>query len=328
MTTTGPKISRLNPFSSRTEVTSPASAFVSRDSSGNFVNQQDVRTALDLLESGNFKTLDEAMEAVRAFKLQGQTGPMTQLGSHGMEHLSRFNPSAIGSGSRRIRAGSALEDAGAVTRPWYRGTPISQASNVGTKLDLARRAYLGGDQYLYQTTGERLPEHIGNFFQNPPIPPTDLTDLGGASGDLAQHTGYTSIGGGGFDGGMGGEFSGVGNQYNMGNIATQSSLRTGDKPIWAGQEWGGKYGTPVATGENMKIGERMLKEAKDNMYKEACSECGKNCVSKAHCTTLKAELKKEKMNEKSGSKKPAHGMVIVIGTKAGPALQKKVNAKN
>ena len=29
------------------------------------------------------------------------------------------------------------------------------------------------------------------------------------------------------------------------------------------------------------------------------------------------------MNEKSGSKKPAHGMVIVIGTKAGPGPSKE-----
>tara|TARA_R100001129_G_scaffold152332_2_gene114760 strand:+ start:3931 stop:5448 length:1518 start_codon:yes stop_codon:yes gene_type:complete len=288
ITTTGPKISRINPFSRRAEVTSQAKKF-----SPAGTRSTEVKEALDLIESGRFKTYDEAQEAIRALTSSGMN---RQLSAHGAQRLSRFNPNV---GSSRRAFGETLENA--------------------KRLDLMRRGLLGTTQYFNQTGGFFPDEGDDTGITGPPM----LTDFSGAGGDLAQHTGYTSIGGGGFDGGMGGQFSGVGNQGNMGNIATQSSLRTGDKPIWAGQEWGGKYGTPVATGENMKIGERMLKEAKDNMYKEACSECGKNCVSKAHCTTLKAELKKEKMNEKSGSKKPAHGMVIVIGTKAGPGPSKE-----
>jgi len=287
ITTTGPKISRINPFSRRAEVTSRA-----KDFSPAGTRSTEVKEALDLIESGRFKTYDEAQEAIRALTSSGMN---RQLSAHGAQRLSRFNPN-VGS-SRRV-FGETLENA--------------------KKLDLMRRGLLGTTQYFNQTGGF-FPGSDDTSTTGPPI----STDFSGAGGDLAQHTGYTSAGGGGFDGGMGGQFSGVGNQGNMGNIATQSSIGTGDKSIWAGQEWGGKYGTPVATGENMKIGERMLKEAKDNMYKEVCSECGKNCVSKAHCTTLKAELKKEKMNEKSGSKKPAHGMVIVIGTKAGPGPSKE-----
>jgi len=62
-------------------------------------------------------------------------------------------------------------------------------------------------------------------------------------------------------------------------------------------------------GDNMKIGERMLKEAQDMMYKAVCPKCGKkdcNC--------------KEYQNK--ADKKPAHGMVIVIGSKAGPGPSK------
>lgn len=57
----------------------------------------------------------------------------------------------------------------------------------------------------------------------------------------------------------------------------------------------------------------MLKQVEDMMYKAVCSACGKkDCVGKAHCGTLKADDKK----------KPAHGMVIVIGSKAGPGPSK------
>ena len=66
------------------------------------------------------------------------------------------------------------------------------------------------------------------------------------------------------------------------------------------QEFGG---LGVNKGDNMfreNIGEQLLKEAAERM-------------DKAHCATdLKADEKGD------GKKKPAHGMVIVIGSKAGP----------
>jgi hypothetical protein len=187
------------------------------------------------------------------------------------------------------------------------------------------------------------------------------------------------IGGGGLQGFMGaGGSEGVGGYSNMqqghgqgvgagmgghgrfdagafdpfANVATQTSVGTPEQEIWSGimeQQRGGHYGSAVKTGENMKIGERMLKEATERMYKAKCAECGKDCVSKAHCTALKAEglemvehdgkkvpkfaadgkgaddLKtaaEDDMNKKQGSKKPAHGMVIVIGSKAGPGPYK------
>ena len=50
----------------------------------------------------------------------------------------------------------------------------------------------------------------------------------------------------------------------------------------------------VQKGEDMKIGDRMLKEVQDKMDEDA----------------------------KGGKKKPAHGMVIVISSKAGPGPYK------
>ena len=56
----------------------------------------------------------------------------------------------------------------------------------------------------------------------------------------------------------------------------------------------------------------MLKQAEDMMYKAVCPKCGKkDCVAKMGCT-----------GKEDKGKKPAHGMVIVIGSKAGPGPSK------
>ena len=60
-------------------------------------------------------------------------------------------------------------------------------------------------------------------------------------------------------------------------------------------------------------GNEIKKEVTDLMHKAKCAECGKEgCIGKMHCGTMKADDKK----------KPAHGMVIVIGSKAGPGPSK------
>ena len=74
------------------------------------------------------------------------------------------------------------------------------------------------------------------------------------------------------------------------------------------------------------IGEELLKEASDRMYKASCAQCNKkDCLGKMHCGMNKAECPKCGKNCKcddkkkaDDKKKPAHGMVIVIGSKAGP----------
>ena len=131
---------------------------------------------------------------------------------------------------------------------------------------------------------------------------------------------YGGTGSGGFgQSNTGGAASGFGEGTDIGDLSNQSSKRTGLQDIWTGKEntmqFGGGFGMgeKATKGENMKIGERMLKQAEDIMYKAVCPACGKkDCIGKAHCGTLKADDKK----------KPAHGMVIVIGTKAGPGPYK------
>ena len=79
-----------------------------------------------------------------------------------------------------------------------------------------------------------------------------------------------------------------------------------DKQIWSGEldrKLGGAYGTNK--GDNMKIGEQILKETKERM-------------DKAHCMG-----DTEHKGDKKGSKKPAHGMIIVLGAQGtGPGPSK------
>jgi len=109
-----------------------------------------------------------------------------------------------------------------------------------------------------------------------------------------------------------------------------------EQDIWQGKEWSKQGGNmAVATGEEMYIADRLLKGEKmftnilgnellneveyrlhkahcDTEQKAECPKCGKeDCVGKAHC-----------MNKADDKKKPAHGMVIVIGSKAGPGPSK------
>lgn len=119
-------------------------------------------------------------------------------------------------------------------------------------------------------------------------------------------------------------------QGGMGDLANVSSNATADRVIFdptlargnraltgfvGEQEFGG-FG--VRTGENMRIGDQLLKEVNTRMHemhltkKDGCAACDKkDCLGKAHC-----------MAKADKSKKPAHGMVIVIGSKAGPGPSK------
>ena len=130
--------------------------------------------------------------------------------------------------------------------------------------------------------GRRAVQGINSVFQ------TKLGDLAPA---LAPSTGGAGAGMHGTAsatpsaGGAGAGIAGVGNRASRG---------MGDKEIWRDKgttEWSGQYGQ-TQKGEIMTLGDELIKEAKD------------------------------KMNGKKGSKKPAHGMVIVIGTNAGPGPSK------
>ena len=116
--------------------------------------------------------------------------------------------------------------------------------------------------------------------------------------------GASSFGSGQY--GMGAQGAGAGGfgmDTGIGGVGNRSSNLTDRQDIWSGKENTQQFGGQIATGENMKIGERMLKQVQDRM-------------DKAHCDGAVKE------DDKKSGKKPAHGMVIVIGTKAGPGPSK------
>ena len=133
--------------------------------------------------------------------------------------------------------------------------------------------------------------------------------------NVQPHTsGFSSPYGSPSGGFTGANVSGTSGGYaldsHIGGVQNVHSVGPGDKSIWqhaaSGQgTWHG--GAATAKGDNMKIGERMLKDVTELMHKAATCPCGKTpCICKEY---------KSKGDDK---KKPAHGMVIVIGTKAGP----------
>ena len=137
----------------------------------------------------------------------------------------------------------------------------------------------------------------------------------------------------------------------IGGVQNVNPGQTARQDIWSDVQWDQPQPAPiqqdwaqqpntqtssqVRTGMFMSLGDQLLKSAVGLMQytvmkENACPKCGKKgCVSKMGCVA-KAECphcdgdgprsactcgKKEKAE---GKKKPAHGMVIVIGSKAGP----------
>ncbi|MEK9696120.1 MAG: hypothetical protein VW270_10160 [Candidatus Poseidoniales archaeon] len=139
----------------------------------------------------------------------------------------------------------------------------------------------------------------------------------------------------------GGAASGFGQDYGVGDLSSQFSNLTERKQIWdpskggafeAQAEFGG-----YKKGDNMKIGEQILKEVTERMNDEylskaKCPKCGQEhlakmgCVAKAEkCPHCDGDAPRSKCicgEAKKADKKPAHGMVIVIGSKAGPGPSK------
>lgn len=82
----------------------------------------------------------------------------------------------------------------------------------------------------------------------------------------------------------------------------------------------------------MRIGDQLLKEVNARMHemhltKAKCPGCGKSdcvdkmgCMGKAECPKCGKDCKCDQ--KAKADKKPAHGMVIVIGSKAGPGPSK------
>jgi hypothetical protein len=131
--------------------------------------------------------------------------------------------------------------------------------------------------------------------------------------------GYTAPSQSGFAGAnVGGSGGGFALDSHIGGVQNIHSVAQPHDAIFAAARgqgpWHGRTHL-VQTGENMKIGERMLKDVTELMHKAHCmgavkeDSCPKDCPGCPKC---------EGDNKKKADKKPAHGMVIVIGSKAGP----------
>ena len=128
--------------------------------------------------------------------------------------------------------------------------------------------------------------------------------------------GYTAPSQSGFAGAnVGGQGGGFALDSNLTGVQNVNSVAQPHDAIFAaarGQgHWSGR-GNMVQTGENMKIGERMLKDVTEMMYKAHCMGGTVKAADCPGCPDCERDSKKK------ADKKPAHGMVIVIGSKAGP----------
>ena len=155
--------------------------------------------------------------------------------------------------------------------------------------------------------------------------------IAGAAATWAQN----QFGGGGGGGGGPNQISGGTTGYGTGfggagggvnDISNVQGNALGNKQIWDPDAYSGNkqvqqfenqgefggFGT-TQKGDNMFVnnkGNEIKKEVTDLMYKAVCPKCDKK------------DCKCDEYNKADSDKKPAHGMVIVIGSKAGPGPSK------
>tara|TARA_Y100001938_G_C8080906_1_gene429009 strand:+ start:1336 stop:2472 length:1137 start_codon:yes stop_codon:yes gene_type:complete len=203
---------------------------------------------------------------------------------------AKRSPYVMGQASGAARAAGAQgARREAATRGIQRG-----AGKIDDALS-ARALGLGGAGALALGAGGAF---MANQAMNNATVDPDTSGFGGYGG--------ASSGFGSGNYGMGAQGTGAGGfgmDTGIGGVSNQSSNLTDRRKIWTGEENTQQYGGQIVTGENMNIGERMLKQVQERM-------------DKAHCD---GAVKEE---DKKNSKKPAHGMVIVIGSKAGPGPSK------
>lgn len=154
----------------------------------------------------------------------------------------------------------------------------------------------------------------------------------------------------------GGAAGGFGQGYGMQDLTNVTGNRMGEDAIFTttAAPFQGRHGRGTMAqrtvanegtfggfgmnkGDNMKIGEQILKEVTERMNDEylskaKCPKCGQEhlakmgCVAKAEkCPHCDGDAPRSKCicgEAKKADKKPAHGMVIVIGSKAGPGPSK------
>ena len=247
------------------------------------------------LQEGQFERIKGlgALDAMRAEEyaihgpMRGRLGTLGE-GMQGMqginprtvrETLREFGDDAVRSGWKRGVGWGALRGAGHAYGNRNEGFPPWAAPILGLGAGAAFQGMA----------------HQGDF-------------SGGYGGQGAFGTGAGGGAAGGF--GQGQQIQGVTNV--SGNIGARKQIwdpyAYRHDPRAHSFEQQGEF-SGFGKGDNMKIGERMLKEAQDMMYKAVCPKCDKkDCDCKEY--------------QNKADKKPAHGMVIVIGSKAGPGPSK------
>ena len=200
-----------------------------------------------------------------------------------------------------------------------------KVDDAAKRLDMA----LTPRAFAYGGLGALAAGAGGAFLVNQGINQLDDASDPNTSG-FGNHAGASSFGSGQY--GMGAQGAGAGGfgmDTGIGGVGNQNSNLTDRQDIWSGTENTGQFNQQVAKGENMKIGERMLKQAENMMYKKVCPKCGKadcKCDDKKkteNCPNCGKVSKQCGCGKGYGGdmhkgKKPSHGMVIVIGSKAGP----------
>tara|TARA_R100001510_G_scaffold38241_1_gene34584 strand:- start:203 stop:1267 length:1065 start_codon:yes stop_codon:yes gene_type:complete len=258
-----------------------------------------------------------------------------RLAGAGVGALQMVNPAGyLGLAGRGVRAGQAGRAAAAARAgPSIRYTSGARGA-VGRGLSRT-----GGSKFTRfagrgaQSVGQYGPvagaalTHLLNPFD---LPPTDSSSFGG------QEAGR--LGTAGFGQGGTGDLANVNSNATADRVIFDPTLARGNQALtgFEGQQEFGGFGVgPVRTGENMRIGDQLLKEVNTRMHemhltkKDVCATCNKkdclgkmHCMAKAECPKCGKNCKCDQKAKADKSKKPAHGMVIVIGSKAGPGPSK------
>ena len=238
-----------------------------------------------------------------------------RLAGAGVGSLQAVNPAGyLGLAGRGVRAGQAGRAAAAARAgPSFRYTSGARGA-VGRGL-----SSVGGNKFVRH--GGRAVQALGQYgpvagvaltnLLNPfDLPPTDSSSFGGQGAGRLDTAGFGQ--------GGTGDLANVSSNATADRVIFDPTLARGNQALtgFEGQQEFGGFG--VKTGENMRIGDQLLKEVNTRMHemhltkKDVCATCNKkDCVGKMHC-----------MAKADKGKKPAHGMVIVIGSKAGPGPSK------
>jgi hypothetical protein len=238
--------------------------------------------------------------ATGAGKLTSRIAPKTSAKLTGRGQLVRpqgMKDEVWDAMSPAARRGFSLSSSGGVIQP---GTFADDAFRGAGALPVGRRWGRAMTGRGIQAAGSAgVPELITGAAAAWAAPHLDYQpDTSGFHHQSPNQSGHFS---GANVGSSGGE-SALASQVH--GVTDQSSIGPGDKSLWQHAAGESEY---WHKGENMKIGDRMLKELTEMMYKAATCPCGKTpCICK------------EYKNKKDDKKKPAHGMVIIIGSKAGP----------